>query len=191
MDPFDHHFERLYQSLAISAQSSRAAMVARAVAARGAYGSLPDSEYRLRWGIDEAALLMVRSAIESALAVRQRAYAPYSRFRVGAAVLDASGNVWRGVNVENASYGLTLCAERAALAAARADGADDVLLVCIVADTQEPISPCGACRQWLAELTPHAIVAMLSVHGSERWVPAAELLPLAFSQNAFHSGAES
>ncbi len=166
-------------------------MLARAAAARGAGGSVLSKELILRWGIDETALRSVAAAIEAAHAVRTCAYAPYSKFRVGAAVLDARGHIWRGTNVENASYGLTLCAERAALAAARADGADDVLLVCIVADTQEPISPCGACRQWLAELTPHAIVAMLSVHGSERWVPATELLPLAFSQNVFHSGAES
>ena len=82
---------------------------------------------------------------------RLRAYAPYSDFAVGAAVLTGDGRVFGGCNVENLSYGLTQCAERVAVGAAVSAGAREVLAVVVVADTAVPISPCGACRQVLAE----------------------------------------
>ncbi|MGE4557091.1 MAG: cytidine deaminase [Desulfovibrionaceae bacterium] len=96
-----------------------------------------------------------------------RAYAPYSGFRVGAAVLDAAGRVFTGCNVENASYGLSLCAERAALAAAVAGGAQCIQALALwFLDLSGPgektpdgaDTPCGACRQWLVELAPEAVV---------------------------------
>lgn len=82
---------------------------------------------------------------------RDRAYAPYSNFPVGAAVLTDDGRIFGGCNVENVSYGLTMCAERVAIGAAIAAGAKDFQAIVVVADTKEPISPCGACRQVMAE----------------------------------------
>ncbi len=90
--------------------------------------------------------------LRAARAVRRRAHAPYSRFRVGAAVLDEAGRIHVGCNVENASYGLTVCAERNAVAAAVAAGARAVRAVAVVSDATPPATPCGACRQVLAEL---------------------------------------
>jgi len=89
--------------------------------------------------------------IEAAWTVREAAYAPYSKFAVGAALLAADGRIFTGCNVENISYGLTNCAERVAIGAAIAAGAREFLAVAVVADTGVPISPCGACRQVLAE----------------------------------------
>lgn len=91
---------------------------------------------------------------------RERAYAPYSQFAVGAALLSADGRVFTGCNVENLSYGLTICAERVALASAIAAGARKFTRIAVVADTKVPISPCGACRQVMAEFqVPRVILA--------------------------------
>ncbi len=89
--------------------------------------------------------------VEAAWRVRQLAYAPYSNFQVGAALLAADGRIFVGCNVENLSYGLTNCAERVAVGAAVAAGMREFVAVAVVADTAVPISPCGACRQVLAE----------------------------------------
>lgn len=91
---------------------------------------------------------------------RERAYAPYSQFAVGAALLSADGRVFTGCNVENLSYGLTICAERVALTSAIAAGAREFSSIAVVADTKVPISPCGACRQVMAEFqVPRIILA--------------------------------
>jgi cytidine deaminase len=98
--------------------------------------------------------------VKAAWQVRERAYAPYSKFAVGAALLAADGRVFVGCNVENLSYGLTNCAERVAVGAAIAAGARDFLAVAVVADTQVPVSPCGACRQVLSEFgVPRVLLA--------------------------------
>lgn len=89
--------------------------------------------------------------IEAAWQTRERAYAPYSKFQVGAALLTEDGSIISGCNVENLSYGLSMCAERVAVGAALAAGFRKVEAVAVVADTAVPISPCGACRQVLAE----------------------------------------
>lgn len=91
---------------------------------------------------------------KEAKAAARQAYVPYSRFAVGAAILTAEGNIVRGCNVENASYGLTNCAERTAIFAARAAGMQEVVAVCIYTPTAVPTPPCGACRQVLNEFGP-------------------------------------
>ncbi len=111
-----------------------------------------------------------------------KAYAPYSRFRVGAAVLGARG-IYAGANVENASWGLSLCAERSALAAAAGAGDREVLAIavaCIDAPEDGPkgsLMPCGACRQWMAELAPQATIYVAGVEGE---FTVENLLPDAF-----------
>ena len=120
--------------------------------------------------------------VEAARAARARAYAPYSRFAVGAAVLTRAGDIVTGANVENASYGLTLCAERVALSRALQEGheAGDLLALAVAADTPAPVTPCGACRQWLAELAPAATVYCAGRADSFLTVTVADLLPHAF-----------
>lgn len=98
--------------------------------------------------------------IESAWEVREHAHAPYSQFKVGAALLAKDGRIFTGCNVENLSYGLTICAERVAVGAAVAAGVREFQGVAVVADTGVPISPCGACRQVLSEFeVPQVILA--------------------------------
>jgi cytidine deaminase len=120
--------------------------------------------------------------IAQARDVARLAYAPYSRFRVGAALLDAHGAVFVGCNVESASYGLTICAERNAIFAAIAAGAERpfVALAVTCLDAAQPFTPCGACRQVMAEhLRPDASV-LIDGLGDYR---VSDLLPLAFSLN--------
>lgn len=97
--------------------------------------------------------------IRAAKGASERAYCPYSGFRVGAAVLTADGEVFAGGNVENASYGLTLCAERVAACRAVAErGKVDIIAVAIYTPTPRPTAPCGACRQFLREFGPRALI---------------------------------
>jgi homotetrameric cytidine deaminase len=125
-----------------------------------------------------------RALIDAAVQARGRAHAPYSRFKVGAALVLRDGTVVTGVNVENASYGLTVCAERNAIAAAVNAGAavGDVSLVAVAAESETPTPPCGACRQVLAEfLKPAAVVLLHNTRdGKTQRTSMAELLPNAF-----------
>lgn len=110
------------------------------------------------------------------------AYAPYSRYRVGAAVLAADARIFTGANVENASYGLTICAERAAVAAAVAAGARRLLAAAIVSDHAPAPMPCGACRQVLAEFAPpEAPVFVVAPDGSVVRRRLGQLLPYGFA----------
>jgi cytidine deaminase len=110
--------------------------------------------------------------------VRQRAYAPYSRFEVGAALLGRSGKVYEGCNVENVSYGLSICAERAAVFKAVSEGEREFEALAVVTSTGGP--PCGACRQVLAEFNVQMPVHVADVEGQYRTFTVAELLPEAF-----------
>jgi len=119
--------------------------------------------------------------LDAARAAQQRAYAPYSRFRVGCALEAEDGRVFVGCNVENASYGLTICAERAAICAAVAAGAQRFRRAVVVSDSDPPAAPCGACRQVLAEFGPGLRVDGVSPAGMATWT-VAELLPSAFGK---------
>jgi cytidine deaminase len=120
----------------------------------------------------------ISSLVRAAAEARLRAYAPYSGFQVGAAVL-AGGEVYAGCNVENASYGLTICAERAAVFAAIGAGKRTIDAIAVVSDSATPTAPCGACRQVLHEFGPGMQVIMAGGGGTVTR-PLRELLPLAF-----------
>ena len=118
------------------------------------------------------------SLIQEAIEARKQAYTPYSTFKVGAAVLTANGQVFSGCNIENASYGLTNCAERTAIFKAVSEGESKVEAVAIVADTEGPVSPCGACRQVIAEFSDHDTKVYLSnLKGDVLETSIVELLP--------------
>lgn len=120
----------------------------------------------------------VQELVDAAAEVRERAYAPYSRFAVGAALRAADGAIYAGCNVENASYGMTICAERNAVAHAVACGARDFTAIAVV--TLNGVSPCGACRQVLAEFNPQMTVILADGAGNQRCYCLADLLPAAF-----------
>lgn len=115
--------------------------------------------------------------VEKALAGRDHAYAPYSDFKVGAALLTAAGQVYAGGNVENISFGLTMCAERVAVGSAIAESARDWQLLAIVADSKEPVVPCGACRQVLAEFNPKLRIISSTLNGQTAEFRLDDLLP--------------
>ena len=117
--------------------------------------------------------------IEAALAVRKHAHAPYSNFAVGAAVLTRSGKAFVGCNVENVSFRITLCAEQAAIASAVANGETDLVAIAVVADSNEPVLPCGACRQLLAEFNPAMEIISSNLNGRTETHSLSELLPRA------------
>jgi cytidine deaminase len=127
---------------------------------------------------------MTDELVEAARAAQRAAYAPYSRFRVGAALESVDGSVFRGCNVENASYGLTICAERAALVSAVSAGARQFLRIVVVSDSDPPASPCGACRQMLAEFGLDLQVRAIGPAREQAWT-LAELLPDAFTSRRF------
>ncbi|HEX2036002.1 MAG TPA: cytidine deaminase [Chloroflexota bacterium] len=124
-----------------------------------------------------------QSLVAAATAARERAYAPYSRFRVGAAVR-AGGQIYAGCNVENASYGLSICAERAAVFAAVAAGQTHIEAVAVVTDTPEPTMPCGACRQVLREFGPRLEVIAATVGGATILTNLSDLLPASFGKES-------
>ncbi len=121
---------------------------------------------------------------EAATKVRERAHAPYSKFPVGAAILYADGSVVTGCNVENSSYGLSVCAERGAFAAGVAQGRSKPVAVAIVVDTPTPCPPCGMCRQVMAEFAgPELPVRSRTLKQEEAQYTLRELLPHAFTRD--------
>lgn len=117
--------------------------------------------------------------LDQAIEARSAAYAPYSHFAVGAALETRSGKVFTGCNVENLSYGLTCCAERNAIFTAVAAGEREFTRIVIVADSQEPVTPCGACRQVLAEFCEDLEVRSVNLQSVEYCANLRELLPRA------------
>lgn len=112
---------------------------------------------------------------------RAHAYAPYSHFTVGAALLCADGTVYTGCNIEGASFGNTICAERTALCKAVSEGAREFVTLAVIGDSDGPCAPCGICRQMLWEFAPGLLVLCAARDGSYEAVPLRELLPHAFS----------
>jgi cytidine deaminase len=120
--------------------------------------------------------------MEQAKTAREKAYVPYSKFQVGAALLTADGKVYNGANIENAAYSLTCCAERTALFKAYTEGDTKFSAIAVVADTKRPVPPCGACRQVISELCPPEMpVYLTNLKGDVQEILVKDLLPGAFS----------
>jgi cytidine deaminase len=120
------------------------------------------------------------SLIEAAQKVRGNAHAPYSHFKVGAAIEDSEGRIHTGCNVENATYGLTICAERVAIVKAVSEGAKGFRRVAVVADTGTLTPPCGACRQILWEFCGDAELILSNLHGKTETMRLSDIFPRAF-----------
>lgn len=118
--------------------------------------------------------------IDAAIKVWDMAYAPFSKFKVGAAVRTKAGKIYTGCNIESASYGLTVCAERVAVWKAVSEGEREFAEIAVVADTQELTPPCGVCRQILWEFCGDMPVTFSNLHGKHETVQMKELLPRAF-----------
>ncbi|WP_445490354.1 cytidine deaminase [Niallia sp. 03133] len=120
--------------------------------------------------------------IEEAKKAREKAYVPYSKFKVGAALLTEDGKVYHGCNIENASYSVTNCAERTAVFKAVSEGDTTFTMLAVVADTNGPVSPCGACRQVISEFCPRdMLVVLTNLQGEISTTTVEKLLPGAFS----------
>jgi cytidine deaminase len=126
--------------------------------------------------------------IAAARAAQENAYSPYSKVRVGAALVAADGRVFTGCNVENASLGLTQCAERAALSRAVAEGARSFTAVIITSSFDEPLMPCGACRQVLREFAEDLRIVSVGMGGDRSERTLGELLPEAFAPDDLRGG---
>lgn len=124
---------------------------------------------------------MIDELLAAARETRELAYAPYSRFLVGAALLTEDGEVFTGCNVENLSFGLTLCAERVALFSAVAAGKRKFTGLALITDTPTPVTPCGSCRQVLYEFSPDLWIIAANLHGEQKMFRLQDLLPDAFS----------
>jgi len=126
--------------------------------------------------------LEIQKLMDCAIKARENAYSPYSHFAVGAALLCEDGTLYEGCNIENASYGLTNCAERTAIFKAVSEGHIKFKALAVVADTEGPCAPCGACRQVMAEFKIPLII-MGNLMGNIKIVTIEELLPFSFSES--------
>jgi len=131
----------------------------------------------------------IDSLVVAASEVRDQAHAPYSNFTVGAAIIDAGGRIHVGCNVENASYGLSVCAERHAVAAAVSAGGQGIEGLAVVTDTSPPTSPCGACRQVLVEFGDFPVI-LANIEGERIVTSVGDLLPDAFTPESLGKGQE-
>ncbi len=125
--------------------------------------------------------LEIQKLMDCAIKARENAYSPYSHFAVGAALLCEDGTLYEGCNIENASYGLTNCAERTAIFKAVSEGHIKFKALAVVADTEGPCAPCGACRQVMAEFKIPLLI-MGNLMGNIKIVTIEELLPFSFSE---------
>lgn len=133
-------------------------------------------------------MLNMKKLIQEALAARKKAYAPYSKFKVGAALEAAGGKIFTGCNVENATYGATCCAERVAIYKAVSEGMKTFKRIAIVADMKEPCPPCGICRQVLFEFSPGLEVIMANTKGKYFSIPLKKLLAFPFGNRKKNTG---
>jgi cytidine deaminase len=123
----------------------------------------------------------IKKLLEAAQKAKENAYAPYSHFHVGAALITPKGNIYSGCNVENTSYGLTICAERNAIFKMAAEGERVISEILVIGDTEEFLPPCGACRQVIAEFSKKdTIVYMCSKHGEWKQTTVGEIIPHTF-----------
>jgi cytidine deaminase len=128
--------------------------------------------------------LIIENLINEAKLARNFAYVPYSNFKVGAALLAADGTIYRGCNIENAAYSMCNCAERTALFKAYSEGVTSFHRLAVIAETEGPVSPCGACRQVISELCdPDMEVILANMKGDVLILTVKDLLPGAFSSN--------
>jgi len=121
-----------------------------------------------------------------ALDIRKNAYAPYSGFKVGAALLGKSGEIYTGVNVENSSFGAAVCAERAACTAAVSAGEVEFLAIAVASDSEPPSAPCGICRQFLSEFGTNLEIILVNCDGKTVKTGLKELLPFEFNLKGLH-----
>ncbi|MEE8564043.1 MAG: cytidine deaminase [Atribacterota bacterium] len=124
-----------------------------------------------------------RKLIKEAEKAKKMAYAPYSKFKVGAAVLSVGGEIFTGCNIENASFGLAVCAERVAIFKAISEGSTKFEAIAVIGDTDKPCSPCGACRQVISEFGEDIPLIMANLKGDVKIKKIKELLPEAFGKN--------
>jgi cytidine deaminase len=125
-----------------------------------------------------------QSLVEFAKKVREHAHAPYSKFKVGAALETIDGRIFTGCNVENSSYGLSMCAERVAIFKAISEGLREFKRIAVIADTHSPVRPCGACRQVISDLFPHdAEVVLANLQGDIEVSRISDLLPSPFDRS--------
>jgi len=123
---------------------------------------------------------MADRLVDAAIRAREQAHAPFSRFRVGAAVADEHGRIHTGCNIENASYGLTMCAERLAVFKAISEGARRVIRIAVAADTDRLTPPCGACRQILWEFCGSAELTLANLNGRQETMSVEDIFPRPF-----------
>ena len=121
--------------------------------------------------------------IKEAEKARKKAYTPYSKFKVGAAVLCDDGKIFSGCNIENVSFGLTICAERVAFFKAISEGSTKFKAIAVIGNTDKPCSPCGSCRQVISEFSEDIPLIMANLKGDVRIKKIKELLPEAFGKN--------
>lgn len=125
--------------------------------------------------------------IEEAIKMKDFAYNPYSKFPVGAAVRTASGKIYTGCNIENASYPVTCCAERVAIFKAVSEGEKEFEEMAVAANTKRPVPPCGSCRQVMAEFFPQDMkIHLTNIHKEIKTVTVGELLPFSFQTEDLH-----
>ncbi len=125
----------------------------------------------------------IEQLIEAARAARERAHAPFSKFKVGAAVEDDDGRIYSGCNVESASYGLTMCAERVAVFRAISEGASQLVRIAVVADTEQLTPPCGACRQVLWEFLGDSELILANLSGGTERLRLSQIFPRPFDRS--------